>query len=423
MRIPTVRLIAAVTAALLPLAFLPAPAQAATITIVSRTGTTAGSPGIRVTTTNCEIPNLLSTPPSGYVDRTEWPGGAPLQTGSLRIYQGPPSQLQSPPNQQSGLTFLARPLSSLTTFRGAFRFDLPSTIQATLRVTQGNADWLAFANSTERAEHTWHQYDAAGLSYRWIEQGGLQREFDATIASFLNGYGDGSVVGLLAAARCGQFTGTTVYVDDFRVSDSNNIQVFDFEVPFAATMSIAATPQTITYGGSSTLSTTLKHGTTPLPGRQVTLYRVTSSDPVAVGSAKTDAYGVARKAVTPARNTTYFWYFFGDSNHSISWTAARPVYVRARISLTLADSTLRPGHPLVATGRVSPAKVGSVATLWRKTSSGRVKLRSITLTKADGTFRITKVLNTRGTYKVYVKVPAAKGNLAGTSPIRTATVS
>ena len=97
--------------------------------------------------------------------------------------------------------------------------------------------------------------------------------------------------------------------------------------------------------------------------------------------------------------------------------------MRARVTLNLADSTLHPGQTLVATGRITPAKVDSVATLWRKTSTGRVKLRSITLTKADGTFRITKVLNTRGTYKVYVTVPAASDNLAGASPIRTATVS
>jgi len=97
--------------------------------------------------------------------------------------------------------------------------------------------------------------------------------------------------------------------------------------------------------------------------------------------------------------------------------------VKAKVTLTLADSTLSPGQTLVATGRITPAKVDSVATLWRKTSSGPVRLRSITLTESDGTFRITKVLNSRGTYKVYVTVPAAKGNLAGTSPIRTATVS
>ena len=50
-------------------------------------------------------------------------------------------------------------------------------------------------------------------------------------------------------------------------------------------------------------------------------------------------------------------------------------------------------------------------------------LRSITLTQGDGFYLISKVLNSRGTYNVYVTVPAAKGNLAGTSPIRTATVS
>jgi hypothetical protein len=43
-------------------------------------------------------------------------------------------------------------------------------------------------------------------------------------------------------------------------------------------------------------------------------------------------------------------------------------------------------------------------------------------TGANGTFTIRKVLRTKGTYRVYVTIPAGTGNVNGTSPTRTATV-
>jgi hypothetical protein len=137
----------------------------------------------------------------------------------------------------------------------------------------------------------------------------------------------------------------------------------------------------------------------------------------------TNCSGVARKTVSPAKNTTYQWYFKGDTNYRPVASPFKLIGVRAKLTLTLADSTLHSGQTLVATGRITPAKVNQVATLWRKTSSGPVKLGSVTLTETDGTYRITKVLSAKGTYNVYVTVPAATGNLKGTSPIRTATVS
>jgi hypothetical protein len=262
---------------------------------------------------------------------------------------------------------------------------------------------------------------------------GLSRE-TATVSSLarrrssrghVNGWGTTS--GYLAAGACNPFSTATVYVDNFRVSKgSGDTQVFDFEPRLSTTASISASRSVITTGGSTTLATTLRHGTKVLPGRSMYLLARPSGSAgyTQVGAAvTTNSNGVARKSVSPARNTTYVWYFKGDKNYRPVQSTGKFIGVKAKVTLTLADSTLSPGQTLVAAGRITPAKVDSVATLWRMTSSGPVRLRSITLTETDGTFRITKVLNSRGTYKVYVTVPAATGNLAGTSPIRTATVS
>jgi hypothetical protein len=427
MRTLTARLISALTAAALPVVLMPAPAQADTIPIVSRTGTVAGNPPVHVAMTSCMIPDPSAAAIPGSVDRTALPAPVagdevPPGSGVLRIQQG--QQV----NLLSGVSFDARPLSELTVFRTLIQFPHASKIFAAIKLVQGDTWWVAVAEpSNSMSANSWHTFDAMTLNYFWIEQpGGLNREEPAmTIEAFLDKYPEGGqATGFIGAGTCDGFTPTTVYVDDFRVSAGANTQVVNFEIPFTPALGIATSATAITNGGSLTVTGTLKYGSTPLAERVMHLYaQVGSATPTVVAKKKTSSTGVARAVVTPTRNTTYTWYFPEAGNYGSKFSGARLVSVRAKVTLALTDSTLRPGQTLVATGRVSPAKVGSVATLWRKTSTGRVKLRSITLTKADGTFRITKVLNTRGTYKVYVTVPAASNNLAGTSPIRTATVS
>lgn len=426
MRTLTARLIAALTAALLPLAFLPAPAQAATNTIVSRTGTSAGNPSVHVATTSCTFPDPTGLAFPGSVDRTARPAPVPDDevppgSGVLRIQQG--QQV----NLMSGASFDSRPLSELTVFRALIRFSMPSKIYSAIKLTQENTSWVGFAESPNNlGAGNWHPVDAMTRNYFWIEQpGGANQEEPAmTIPDFVAKHGSGQATGFIGAGTCDGFTPTTVYVDDFRVSAGANTQVFDFEVPFMPTVGISTSATTIASGGSLTVTGTLRYGSSPLPGRVMRLYaQVGSAQPTLAATRTTNSSGVVHAAVAPKRNTTYTWYFPEAGDYGSKFSGARLVYVRAKVTLALADSTLRPGQTLVATGRVSPAKVGSVATLWRKTSSGRVKLRSITLTKADGTYWTTKVLNTKGTYKVYVTVPAASNNLGGTSPIRTATVS
>jgi hypothetical protein len=433
MRTSIARLIAALVAAALPIVLMPAPAQAATITIVSRSGRTAGSPAVQMTSFDCSFP-FTSVALSTYtLDRAVGPGTAPLGTGSLRI-----NQLHT--GLVSGVAFENRSLTRLAStsgrLRGWFRSDLPAKVRGVLRVTLADeSTWIGEAVVRTLAADTWQLADGLAPPYLWVEQGAGNGVESRTLASFRGAHGPGTVDGYLGAfvrssdpdpLACNPFYATTVYVDNFRVSKGTDTQVFNFEPLLVTSASISVTRKTITNGGSTTFATTLRSGSKVLPGRSMVLL----SKPYGaqaysqVGTAvTTNSSGVARKTVSPARNTTYKWHFDGDKNYRLAESYLEYIGVRARVSLTLADSTLHPGQTLVATGWITPAKVDSVATLWRKTSSGRVKLGSITLTEPDGTYRITKVLSSGGTYKVYVTVPAAKGNLGGTSPIRTATVS
>jgi hypothetical protein len=363
---------------------------------------------------------------AGSVDRTALPTPAagdevPPGSGVLRIQQG--QQV----NLMSGVSFDSRALSGMSVFRALVRFSMPSKIYTAIRLTQQNTSWIALSESPSNlAAGNWHPVDAMTRTYFWIEQpgGANQEESAMTIPDFVAEHGSGQATGFIGAGTCDSFTPTTVYVDDFRVSAGADVQAFNFEIPFTPSVGISTSATTVTNGNSVSVAGTLKYGSTPLPGKVMRLYsQVGSNTATLVATRTTNDSGVVRATVYPKRNTNYTWYFAEAGNYASRFSGARLVSVRAKVTLALADSTLRSGQTLVATGRVSPAKVGSIATLWRKTSTGRVKLRSITLTRTDGTFRITKVLNTRGTYKVYVTVPAASNNLAGTSPIRTATVN
>jgi hypothetical protein len=427
MRIPTARLIAAVTAALLPVALLPAPTQAATFTIVSRSGTTAGTPAVQMTSFECSIPFTSASNGTYAVSRAVGPGAAPLGSGSLQI-----TQVQ--PRIMSGVAFENRSLTRLAStggqLRGWFRSNFAAQVHSVLRVKLANSTWIGEAIVRNLSANTWQLADGRAPQYLWVEQfegNGIETR---TLASFRAAHGAGTVEGYLAAAapNCTtSFTGVTVYVDNFRISKgTTDTQVFDFEPKLATSASMSVTRRTITNGGSTTFTTVLRSGSKELAGRSMVLLAKRFDAPgfTQVGSAvTTNSNGVARKTVSPTRNTTYDWYFKGDRNYRPVASQLQPIGVRSRVSLTLTDATLRRGATLVANGRIAPAKVDSVAILWRKTSSGRVELGRVTLTNTDGTYRITRVLSGGGTYKVYVTVPAAKGNLAGTSPIRTATVS
>jgi hypothetical protein len=423
MRTSIARLIAVLTTVLLPVVLLPAPADAAVVTIVSRSGATAGTPPVEMTSFECgELPFQSGSTGTYAVDRAIGPGTPPLGTGSLRI-----NQLQA--GLISGVSIENRSLDALASFSGRFRSNLATRVYGAIRVTADDGSvWLGTAAVANLTANTWQMANGLAAHYDWLEQyPGDRFHLDMTPGDFRGAHGWGTTSAYLAAGTCNGFTASTVYVDNFRVNRSGgDTQVFDFEPRLATNTSMSATRSTITSGGSTTLSTTLRHNSKVLPGRTMFLLAKKYGDAgyTQVGTGvTTNSNGVARKTVSPATNTTYQWYFKGDRNYRPVASPFRSIGVMAKVTLTLFDSTLRPGQTLVATGRISPAKVDKVATLWRKTASGPVKLGSVTLTQTDGTYQITRTLSARGTYKVFVTVPAATGNLKGTSPVRTATVS
>ena len=409
------RLIAVASAAVLSLALLAPPAQAADVIIVSRSGNQFGDPSLLVTSSVCGAP--LQPVSSGFTyDRVSGPGTPPQGSGSLRFTRQDNGLI-------SGLAFVSgRDLSDLAaTLHGSFRSDFTGEAMAAL-IRFGSPTWKGFATAPLAAD-TWTPVDFTTVDFDWSSDGG--GSMTGTISEFITAHGAGSVGGIIGGGHCAESPAGKVFLDDIGIGAGTNTQIIDFEPLIATTLAISSSKPTITSGGSVTLRTTLKGAGSAIQDGAVQLFHKPfgAASYTMVGQAMTNANGVASLVTKPTKNDSYQWRYGGDTqNYAAAQSPTLAVGVRARVSLSLADSTLRPGQTLICTGLVSPAKVGYVATLWRKTATGKVKLASTTLIRADGTYRITKVLNSRGTYNVFVTVPAAKGNLAGTSPVRTASV-
>ncbi|MFN8194043.1 MAG: hypothetical protein U0R80_07115 [Nocardioidaceae bacterium] len=103
-------------------------------------------------------------------------------------------------------------------------------------------------------------------------------------------------------------------------------------------------------------------------------------------------------------------------------SAVVTVRVRTKVSMQVADATIRRHGSIVASGDTTPAKRGTAVSLWRELPSGAVRLAQGTV-RRGGTFSLSAKAESTGAWKVFVKVAGASGNLAGTSPTRTVRVS
>lgn len=260
----------------------------------------------------------------------------------------------------------------------------------------------------------------------WVDRGSL------TVPAFLSQYGDGPGAVQVVRAPCyaGFLTGNpagwqppadlgdVTYLDWVRISFVGEDEpYYDFE-EHVVRASMSTTRLEITAGDTLKLSTGLTRDSAPFAGRKVELWSHHGPESwVLVGTAVTNSKGRAGISVHPTRETSYEWRY---PPARIKSPTLR-LQVATKVSLTVEDTTLRPGDTLVAKGAISP--LGRVlVTLWRRTESGDVQLTRDSL-RGGGAFRIAKVLKDKGTYKVFVTVPATSDNAAGRSVTRKVTVS
>lgn len=124
-------------------------------------------------------------------------------------------------------------------------------------------------------------------------------------------------------------------------------------------------------------------------------------------------------AVTPS--STYLdnlTFGVGDTSKTYDFEAG---VQKASLTMTVKDDTIRRGDNVVVSGTVDPVLPGATILLKRRTADGPKKIGSGVIAQ-NGSYRIVKELNTKGTYKLFTSVAATATTTAAKSPIRTVTV-
>lgn len=259
--------------------------------------------------------------------------------------------------------------------------------------------------------YTWVLYDFSQSPWQPVGSPEVR-----TLAGFEAAHGVSSdyLAGLLAG--CGMSSGQSYYFDDLQVGASGSVTTYDYE-KVTNQIKMGATPAPITAGGSATI-------TSPAPGpAQLTLQQRAygSSSWTTVRTVDKGTDGTFSTKVAPTRQTAYRWETPESGCCLESFSPAVTVKVRSKVTLRLADRTIRKGQDLTATGSTTPHKAVAV-TLWRRTATGSSVLAR-GRTRSDGSYRLSYRVPSKGTWKVFTTVAAGSGNLAGQSPVVSATVS
>ena len=180
--------------------------------------------------------------------------------------------------------------------------------------------------------------------------------------------------------------------------------------PAPSSVTISATPATITYGAATTIS-----GTTA-PNTSVTLRA--DGAPfngvfAQVATATSNATGAYSFSVKPGLNTQYR---VTAKAHPTAQSAIATVAVRWRVTRTVSTRHPKRGARVRFSGTVSPAHTGGVAELQRRTATGFKTIKRATLVAATTTssrYSLRVVVRRNGVYRV--RVEADSSHAAGNS--------
>lgn len=193
----------------------------------------------------------------------------------------------------------------------------------------------------------------------------------------------------------------------------------------ATTLALAATP-TVTYGGTASLTATLRRADSAaaLAGRTVAFYaRVKGATAwTAIGSSTTSTSGVATRTHHPTRHMEYQARFAGAGVYLASTSPTRATSVRTLVKATLSRTTFALGGTVTISGSVAPSHAGQTVRIERLTGTGWVPVTSATLSGSSAYSAVVKP-TARGQTSYRVRKLADADHAEGISPTRTVTVT
>ena len=160
-----------------------------------------------------------------------------------------------------------------------------------------------------------------------------------------------------------------------------------------------------------------------LPGQKVTLKvrPYGASGFSVVGTATTDATGLASVWLRLDHNATVQWTFAGDDpTYAGSTSTPYTLLISPRVDLRVKDRTLHRGQRLVARGRTFPANAGCTVKLWRgelrPLVQGPKPVRlAVSRVRSDGSYRLAHRFHKVARTRIAVTVAPCAGNDRGLS--------
>jgi len=189
----------------------------------------------------------------------------------------------------------------------------------------------------------------------------------------------------------------------------------------ATAISLARSAATITYGGTETLTATVRQADNSAGLSGVTVQFLGRRKGIGgygvVGTRTTSGSGVAVLAVKPVRNMEYIARYAGGALRFGRQTGAAAVLVRTLVKTTLSVTSLHLGKSVVIKGSVAPKHAGQKVLLQRLVAGKWKTIATVKLTSLS-TYRFTWKPLKKGTFSLRVSKPADADHVTSFGPVR-----
>jgi hypothetical protein len=210
------------------------------------------------------------------------------------------------------------------------------------------------------------------------------------------------------------------FIDDVRVFEC---QKYD------TTLSVAASPTTVTYGGGTTISGRLTYAGSPggIGSKSIAVYGRALKTPAPgwtkLATVTTSSTGAYTYPARPSVNMEYTTRYVGaDIYLSAPSNPAPNVYVAPKVTAALNDTSISRTATAYLSGTVSPAHAGSRVYL-QKWISGAWRNVSYTVLPPSSAYRLAAKPGVAGKHYYRAAIAVHSDHAAGVSPTATLVVS
>jgi hypothetical protein len=224
------------------------------------------------------------------------------------------------------------------------------------------------------------------------------------------------------SALAGQQVRVRFHLEQHGVSNGSvlgwNIDDVSIHTCHASTTSASLSRSSLTYGGTATLSGTVRP-TEPgdvVAGQQVRVYQrpLGAGSWTALTSAPIGATGAYQVTVRPGRHLQYFVRYPGSTAIQGSDSAVQTVRVRPAVAIAVNDADVRLGTVVRFSGTVAPSHAGRTVYLQRFQRGAWRTARSAVLSPASR-YAVRWRTDSRTDFRWRVRLPVHADHLAGTS--------